>query len=140
MSIIISFLYPITVFLALQYFDIKLNDMFFLKLLPLLISSYILFLITLSYFKDSSFILRFAKKFSKNELSEIEINYIKKSTLFWAVVSLINVVLHVVVLLHVNEYYWVFYSSFGWYFVFGFGGVLQYLHRKFVFLKRVENV
>jgi len=140
MSLIISFLYPMSVFLILRYFDIKLDDMFFLKLLPILVSSYIFVLILLSYFKRGSFILQFAKRWSKKELSDDETQYIQKSILFWAGVSLINVLLHGVFLYHTNDYYWVTYSTFGWYFVFVFGGLLQFLHRKFVFLKRVKDV
>lgn len=59
---------------------------------------------------------------------------------FWIIVSLINVVLHVVVLLNSHEYYWVVYTSIGWYFVFGIAGILQYFHRKFVFVKSTKNV
>ena len=140
MSIIISFLYPISLFFILRYFGLKLDDMIVLKLLPLAMSLYVMILILLSYFKDNSFILKFAKRFSKHKLGLDEVEYIKKSTLFWVGVSLINVGLHVVVLVHENEYYWLTYTSVGWCSVFVFGGVLQYVHRKFVFLKRVKDV
>lgn len=113
--------------------------MFVLKILPLLISVYVTFLITLSHYKKNSLIVKYAKRFSKQDLSEEEIAYIKSATFFWIIVSLTNVVLHVVVLLSSHKYYWVFYTSIGWYFVFGIAGALQYLHRKFVFVKRPES-
>lgn len=139
MKLVVSFLYPIAVFLSLRFFDIKLDDMLFLKSLPLLISVYIWVLICLSYFDGGSFILKFAERFSKKEFCDKERAYIRRSTLFWATVSFVNVILHIAVLLHASEYYWVAYTSFGWYFVFALGGVLQYVHRRFVFLKRVKN-
>ncbi len=140
MSLFISFLYPITLFFIIKYLGLNLDDMMVLKLLPLFVSVYVTLLIIISHIRKNSLIIKYAKRFSKQDLSEEEIIYIKKSTLFWIGISLINIVIHVGVLLHVNEYYWLTYTSVGWYSVFAFGGLLQYIHRKFVFLKRVKNV
>jgi uncharacterized membrane protein len=135
MMLLVSFLYPFVLFGTFAYLGLELKDMLALKVLPLFMSLYVTFMMLLSHFKNDSFIVKIAVKFSKKPLDDREIAYIQKSTLFWIGVSLLNVVIHVIVLLHVNEYYWVVYSSFGWYIIFGVGGVLQYLHRKFIFLK-----
>jgi uncharacterized membrane protein len=116
-----------------------LNDMAAMKLLPLLISVYVTIMIVFSHFRKTSLILKYAAKFSKKSLSPAECEYIKNSTLFWIGVSLTNVCLHLFFFYQSNAYYWIAYSSFGWYGVFGLGGILQYLHRKFIFLKRVQN-
>lgn len=139
MPLLVSFLYPITLFLILRYLNMDLNDMVAMKLLPLLMSVYVTVMIVLSHFRKKSLILTYAARFSKKKLSPAECEYIKNSTLFWIGVSLTNVCLHLFFFMQSNEYYWITYSSFGWYGVFALGGVLQYLHRKFVFLKRVPH-
>lgn len=139
MALIFSFLYPLILFLVFRYLDMSLNDVILLKAYPLLMSIYITILIGVSYLKENSFILKIVTKFSKKEISEFEKKYIQHSTLFWISVSSLNIILHVMVLLSLNDYYWVGYTTFGWYFVFGLGGGLQYLHRKYIFLKRAEN-
>ncbi|WP_024954799.1 hypothetical protein [Sulfurospirillum arcachonense] len=140
MKIVIQVLYPLFIFFILRYHGIGLNDAIYFKALPLLMSLYVTYLMVISHLKKNSLIVKYAHKFSKKELSENEREYIRKSTLFWIGVSFVNVSLHVVVLLSSNDYYWISYATFGWYFVFIIGGVLQYLHRKFIFLKRLENV
>ncbi|NCD12487.1 MAG: hypothetical protein EOL93_08025 [Epsilonproteobacteria bacterium] len=112
------------------------NDFLVLKFLPLLISLAFLFFLIASYFDNDSIILHFAKKLHRRLLSTKEENYINRSTLFWIGLAFINILLHVTILLLKNDAYWIIYSSFGWYMVFILGGVVQFLHRHFVFLRR----
>ena len=139
MRIILSILYPLIIFFALKYFNTSLNDVLVLKAFPLILSSVITLLIYLSYLKKKSMILYFAQKFSKAEISEEEKEYIHNSTLFWVGVSLINVIVHTIIFFDNSDKVWIFYSSIGWYFLFLFAGVFQFLHRKFVFLKRIKD-
>ncbi|ACZ13114.1 hypothetical protein [Sulfurospirillum deleyianum] len=113
-----------------------LDDFLALKFLPLLISLAFLFFLIASYFDNDSIILHFAKKLHKRSLSSNEEAYINRSTLFWIGLAFVNILLHVTMLLLKNDAYWIIYSSFGWYMVFIFGGIVQFLHRHFVFLKR----
>ena len=112
---------------------------FVLKMMPLMISLFFTFFILLSYLKGQSIILYFAEKFSKHKISENEKAYIHHSTLFWFFVSVLNTLIHLMIFLDSNLNIWLYYSSFGWYFLFIFAGILQFLHRQFVFLRR-ENV
>jgi len=112
---------------------------FVLKMMPLLISFFFSLFILLSYLKHKSIILFFAEKFSKHTISESEKAYIHRSTLFWFFISVINTMIHLMIFLDSNLNIWLYYSSFGWYFLFIFAGLLQFLHRKFIFLRR-ENV
>lgn len=114
-----------------------LDDFLVLKFLPLLISLAFIFFMIASYFDNDSIILHFARKIHKRSLSSKEEAYINLSTVFWIVLAGINILLHVSILLLNNDHYWIMYSSFGWYLVFVFGGIVQYLHRRFVFLKRL---
>ena len=107
-----------------------------LKIMPLFISAFFSLFILLSYFKRKSIILYFAEKFSKLPISEKEKEYIHNSTLFWFFVSLLNTAVHLTVFLDSNLYFWLYYSSFGWYFLFILAGVIQFLHRRYVFLRR----
>ncbi|MDX1808677.1 MAG: hypothetical protein R3331_03995 [Sulfurospirillaceae bacterium] len=135
-----SILYPIVLFFTLKYLGLTLQDAIVLKFLPLLVSIYFTALIALSHFKKKSLILKFAKKFSKKDFNDEEVQYIEQSTLFWIGICGVNILLHVIVILQKNEYFWVIYTSFGWYFVFLIGALLQYVHKKYIFLKRVEDV
>jgi uncharacterized membrane protein len=113
-----------------------LDDFLVLKFLPLLISLAFIFFLMASYFDNDSIILQFARKIHKRSLSEKEEIYINRSTFFWIALAGINILLHVSVLLLKNDHYWIIYSSFGWYLVFILGGLVQFLHRHFIFLKR----
>ncbi len=110
-----------------------------LKIMPLFISAFFSLFILLSYFKKRSIILYFAEKFSKTAIPEKEKEYIHHSTLFWFFVSLVNTTVHLSAFLNPNLYFWLYYSSFGWYFLFIIAGLIQFLHRHYVFLRR-ENV
>lgn len=115
-----------------------LDDFLVLKFLPLLVSLAFIFFLIVSYFDNDSIIAHFARKIHKRPLSEAEETYINRSTLFWIALACVNILLHVSILLLKNDHYWIMYSSFGWYLVFIFGGIVQFLHRQFIFLKRVE--
>ncbi|RLA80737.1 MAG: hypothetical protein DRG78_10395 [Epsilonproteobacteria bacterium] len=112
---------------------------FVLKIMPLLISALFSLFILLSYFKRKSIILYFAEKFSKIPISEKEKEYIHNSTLFWFFITLLNTAVHLTIFLDSNLYFWLYYSSIGWYFLFIFAGIIQFLHRRYVFLRK-ENV
>ena len=114
-----------------------MDDFLVLKFLPLLISLAFIFFLMASYFDNDSIILHFARKIHKRPLSEKEEVYINRSTLFWIALAFVNILLHISVLLLNNNHYWIIYSSFGWYMVFILGGVVQFLHRHFIFLKRM---
>ncbi len=134
----------LSAFLPLFYILIALVSFFsekflVLKLMPLFISTFFSLFILLSYFKRKSIILYFAEKFSKEPISENEKEYIHQSTLFWFFVSLINTLIHLLIFLDSNLSIWLYYSSFGWYFLFILAGIIQFLHRKYIFMER-ENV
>ena len=107
-----------------------------IKLLPLFLSIFFTLTLLISYLKKESLILYFAKKFSKVEIDEVEEQYIHRSTLFWFAVGVLNVLAHLTVFFSSNLSIWVYYSSFGWYFLFIVAGVIQFLHRHFIFLRR----
>ena len=89
----------------------------------------------ISYIKNESIIIYFAKKFTKKDISQKEQEYIHKSTLFWIFVSCVNIIIHTVIFFDNDDVIWVFYSSIGWYVLFAIAGICQFLHRRFVFLK-----
>ena len=109
----------------ISYFGISSNS---LKSLPLIISTVIFFTILTSSFSKEPLILKMTKKYKK-DLQKEEEEYIKNSSLFWAFVASVNVSLHLI-FLSIDSFSWMIYSTFGWYFVFGIGGVLQFLHVK----------
>lgn len=106
-----------------------------LKIMPLLISTLFSLFILFSYLKRKSIILHFAEKFAKTAISAKEKEYIHNSTLFWFVLSVLNTAIHLTIFLDTNISFWLYYSSFGWYFLFIGAGVIQFLHRRYIFLR-----
>lgn len=139
MRIILSLLYAPIVFFSLRYYETPLDDVLVLKAFPLVLSIAITLLILVSYIQKKSMILYFAKKLSKLKISKQEKEYIHNSTLFWIGISILNVIIHLIIFLDNSDTLWLSYSTIGWYFLFVFAGIFQFLHRKFIFLKRSEN-
>ncbi|MCI0501578.1 MAG: hypothetical protein L0Y61_07505, partial [Epsilonproteobacteria bacterium] len=115
------------------------TDFLALKIMPLLLSLFFTLLILFSYLQHKSIILHFVEKFSKIPLDTQEKEYIQKSTFFWFILSLINSAIHLMIYLAPDVSFWIYYSSFGWYFIFIFGAIVQFLHRQYIFLRH-ENV
>ena len=141
MRIILSLIYAPIIFFSLKYFNSSLEEMPLLKALPFIISLIFIIILIISYIKKKSIIFYFAQKFSKSTIDEEEKEYIHNSTKFWIVICIINVTIHFFIFLNINASFWLFYSSIGWYILFITAGLFQFLHRKFVFLKRtkIEN-
>lgn len=133
-----EYLYPL-LYIGISILAFVLKDFLFLKAMPFIISSFITIFILFSYINKQSIILYFAKKFSKKEIDKKEQEYIHKSTLFWFFIALINVIIHLLIFLDTNINFWMFYSSIGWYFIFIFAGILQFLHKRFIFSKGLND-
>lgn len=110
-----------------------------LKIMPLLLSVLFSLFLLLSYVQRRSIILYFAKKISRHTISEKEESYIQKSTLFWFCITVINSAIHLWAYLSISMDFWLYYSSIGWYILFLFAGVLQFIHRKYYFLKEQHD-
>jgi len=134
----ISLLIPLF-YLAIAVFAYFSEAFLVLKTIPLLIALFFSCVILLSYFQEKSMILSFAEKMTKEPIEESEKRYIHQSTIFWFLVSLVNVGIHFSFYLNTNLDFWLFYSSIGWYFLFLLAGSMQFVHRQFIFLRR-ENV
>jgi uncharacterized membrane protein len=132
----LSTLFPLFYMLVaiITYF---LKDFLVLKIIPILISSLFSLLILFSYLERRSIILYFAEKNFKTPILEKEKEYIHKSTLFWFMLSMINTAIHLIIFLDTNLSFWLYYSSFGWYFLFVAAGAIQFLHRRYIFFRKI---
>ncbi|MCF6244605.1 MAG: hypothetical protein L3J43_06175 [Sulfurovum sp.] len=131
----ISLLFPLF-YITIAIFAFFSQAFLVLKTIPLLLALFFSAVILISYFQERSMILDFAEKMSKEPLGEEEIQYIHQSSIFWFFVSIINICIHFYFYLNTNLDFWLFYSSVGWYFLFLFAGIFQYIHRRFIFLRR----
>lgn len=130
-------LYPI-LYILLACCAFFLENFLVLKAMPIIISTTITIILLISYINKKSLIFYFAQKFSKKEISQKEQEYIQKSTLFWIIISFINIIIHFYMFINENIDFWIYYSSIGWYFLFAFAGIIQFLHRKFIFFKGIN--
>ncbi len=133
-----SALYPL-LYMMLSLVTFFLEEFLVLKAIPLIISIVITAIIFISYINKNSVIVYFAKRFSKKEIEQQEQEYIHNSTLFWIAVSTFNVLCHIFVFFNSDIKFWIYYSSIGWYLVFIIAGVLQFFHRKYIFLKGLDG-
>jgi len=131
-----EYIFPLF-YLGVSILAYYLENFLFLKILPLLISGLISIYILYSYISKNSFIFIFLEKFNKKVEKE-EKEYIQKSTLFWFLISLLNVLIHSFVLYTKDMVYWTFYSSVGWYFLFILAGLIQFVHKKIYFKGKVH--
>ena len=129
-----EYIFPIF-YILISFLAYFLDSYILLKSIPLLISILILLFIFYTYITNNSFIFYFLEKFNK-KVDEREKQYIQKCTLFWAIVSLFNVIIHFYVLNLEEEKYWMMYSSFAWYFLFIFAGLIQAIHKKIYFQRK----
>ena len=137
-NIKITILFPLF-YMSVAIFAYMSEAFSVLKIMPLLISLFFSLLLLVSYLQERSLILYFANRFSRHTIGEEEQVYIQKSTLFWFFITLINVAVHTVAYLSDTIYFWLYYSSVGWYILFMLAGIVQFIHRKYCFLKD-ENV
>ena len=133
----IAIFFPIF-YIFIAVFSFFADAFLVLKTIPLFIAIFYALYILLSYFQKKSYIMHFAQKMSKDPIGEKEKEYIHQSTLFWFVISIINVFVHLFFYLEVNLEFWIYYSSFGWYLLFGVAGGIQFVHRRYVFLRRED--
>jgi len=131
-------IFPI-VYLLIAIFAFFMQDFILLKSTPVVISSLVTIIFLLSYLRKKSILLYFIDKFSKKIIPSQEKEYIHKSTLFWVIISFVNTLIHLKIFFGNNIEFWIYYSSFGWYAIFIIAGIVQFLHRKFIFLKRVYD-
>ncbi len=125
-------------YLAIALFAFFSDTFLVLKTIPLFIAIFYALFILLSYFQKKSYIMYFAQKISKSPIGKKEKEYIHQSTLFWFAISIINVLVHLFFYVEVNLEFWIYYSSFGWYILFGLAGGIQFVHRRYVFLRRED--
>ncbi|HIQ47343.1 MAG TPA: hypothetical protein EYH57_06960 [Sulfurovum sp.] len=133
-NIKITILFPLF-YMSIALFAYMSEAFLVLKIMPLLISLFFSLLLLVSYLQERSLILYFANRFSKHTIEEKEQAYIQKSTLFWFLITLVNIAIHTLAYLSDTMYFWLYYSSIGWYILFILAGILQFMHRKYCFLK-----
>lgn len=131
-----NFIFP-SFYLIVSLLAFFLNDFLLLKFLPALLSGFISVFIFYSYISKNSFIFAFLERLNKN-VDMAEKIYIQKSTLFWFVISFLNLLVHCYILYLQEMIYWTFYSSIGWYFLFILAGIMQFLHKKIYFDRKIH--
>jgi len=122
-----------SVYLIISFLCFFIEEFMLLKILPLLLSVFVALIFIISFIKKESILFYFIKKFRKTELRIEEKEYVHKSTLFWILITVLNVFLHIFAYVGENINFWLFYSTLGGYLLIASAGILQYLHKKFIF-------
>ncbi|MDF1883966.1 hypothetical protein JHD49_08455, partial [Sulfurimonas sp. SAG-AH-194-C21] len=80
------------------------------------------------------------QKFYKKELSNAEKDFIGSSDGYWAIVTLINVLIQVSLIFNEDDVLWAFYSSLGWVIFLASALILQILYGKLYSIKKTEEL
>jgi uncharacterized membrane protein len=134
MRLLLSTLYAPLILLILYYAQMPLEEVLYLKAVPMLLALFVTILMIHSYLGDNGLVLGIAKRLKK-DIDERESAYINASTKFWIGVALLNVVIHGYLFLGNDTMVWAGYSSVGWYLLFGVAALVQFIHRQTVFIK-----
>lgn len=126
------------IYILFAIFTFYMENFILLKILPTVLSFFICILMFISYKSNESIILHFIEKFTNFNINENEKAYIHKSTIFWILISLINTIIHLIIFFIPNINFWIYYTSIGWYILFILAGFIQYIHRKYFFLKKLN--
>ena len=116
--------------LYLRFGEIDQDSFFYMsaKMIPSLISLFVVFLFLAAVLGEKSLTLTLTKRFYKKELNEKEVEFLSKSDIYWFFVTLLNSAILIYMALYVSNELWATYSSVGWYLYLFFALSLQILY------------
>jgi len=85
------------------------------KYIPVTLSTLFLLLFLDAHFNKKHMVLGFTKKFYKKELSQKELEFLKRGDIYWVWVMLVNTIIHLYIVNYSSDIVWAFYASVGWY-------------------------
>ncbi|NPA58856.1 MAG: hypothetical protein GXO30_00105 [Epsilonproteobacteria bacterium] len=124
-----------TIYVVALSFAYYFSSLESVKYIPVTLSSIFLFLFIDSHFNKKEMVLGFTRQFYKKELSEVEVEYLKKGDGYWVVVMLINTLIHLYVVNFTNDVVWAFYASVGWYILFFVALFAQIIYGKVFYVR-----
>ncbi len=141
-SIIFSLIFAPLFLIYKSFYGLQTDSFVYLgsKLLPAFLASifFVVFLLSLLYKKHM--ILHFTQQFYKKELLDKEIEFLKKSDLYWVLVTFFNTALQVLFALFSNDIIWAFYASIGWYLYFAVALLIQVIYGKIFILNERKSI
>lgn len=90
-----------------------------IKIVPALISVSFFILFLSAVLEKRGLILYFANRYYKKEIPKEVQQFLAKSDYYWAAVTLVNTLVHLYIFFYADREVWAFYSSIGWYGLFG---------------------
>lgn len=118
--------------LAVAYYFSSLQTV---KYIPVTLSLIFLVLFIDSHYNKREMVLGFTKKFYPKELSNQEVEFLKKGDVYWVGVMFINTLIHLYVVNFTSDVVWAFYTSIGWYILFFIALITQILYGKYYAVK-----
>ncbi len=110
----------IVLILSIAYYYSSIQSV---KYIPATLSAIFSLLFIDAHFNKKYMVLGFTKRFYRKDLSEAEIDFLKKGDGYWVFVMLVNTIIHIYIVNFCSNIVWAFYSSVGWYILF-FGALL----------------
>ncbi|RRS30004.1 MAG: hypothetical protein P794_09315 [Epsilonproteobacteria bacterium (ex Lamellibrachia satsuma)] len=105
------------------------------KFVPVTLSIIFFALFVDAYYNKKEMILGFTRQFYPKELTEAEIEFIKRGDGYWAVVTCINTLIQIYVIYYDDDIIWAFYTSVGWYILFFVSLITQIVYGKVYAIK-----
>jgi len=100
------------------------------KLVPVAISAVFFVMFVDSYVNKKELIYESTKRFYPKKLQDWEVEYLKRSDGYWALVTFINTTIQIFVVVYGDDIVWAFYTSVGWYIFFFISLISQIIYGK----------
>jgi len=100
------------------------------KLIPVAISGVFFVMFVDAYLNKKEFIYESTVRFYPKKLADWEVEYLKRSDGYWAIVTFVNTTIQIFVVIYGDDLLWAFYTSVGWYIFFFISLVSQIIYGK----------
>lgn len=105
--------YPM-IFVTLFAVAYTSSSMLIIRFFPVVVSAIFFLMFFDAWISNKSLVLAFTNKFYPKKLSSAEERYLKKSDLYWSIITMLNTLIQLYLTFYQSEWFWALYSSFGW--------------------------
>ncbi len=109
------------------------------KIIPVFISSIFFTLFLNATIQKKALVYNLTKRFYPKPLQNKEVKFLKKSDLYWTVITFINTLIQFILVFYGNNVAWAFYSSVGWYILFFIALVAQISYGKLYAIDKMPS-
>ena len=128
-----------SIYIILLSFAYYFGNFNTVKIIPVLISSIFFTLFLNATIQKKALVYSFTKKFYPKHLQNKEVEFLKRSDLYWTVITFMNTFIQLILVFYDNTVFWAFYSSVGWYILFFVALIAQIAYGKLYAINKMSS-